>query len=72
MAGSIKNQVKIQIQPSCDLNSSISTQSIVSIFVNASSSGEKLTVFVNLYVDTDLVCGLPPGRMAIDESFSLH
>jgi len=66
LLGNIKNQVKIHIQPSYALNSSISAQSTVrfgSIFVNARSSGEKLTVFVNLYVNMDyFVAFLPGGR----------
>ncbi|MDP9286893.1 MAG: hypothetical protein M3P08_01685 [Thermoproteota archaeon] len=66
MLGNIKNQVKIHIQPSYALNSSISAQSTVrfgSIFVNARSSGEKLTVFVNLYVNIGyFVAFLPGGR----------
>ncbi|MDP9286845.1 MAG: hypothetical protein M3P08_01425 [Thermoproteota archaeon] len=64
---SIKNQVEIQIQPSYSLNSSISAQSTVrfgSTCISTRSSGEKLTVFVNLYANTELVCGLPPGRKA--------
>gem|GEM_PF-4079550 len=53
MSGSIKNQVKI---PPYSFNSSISAQSTVrfgSIFINAHSSGEKPTIFVNLYAYTD-------------------
>ena len=51
-------KVKIQIQPSYPLNSSILAQSTVrfgSICVKARSSGEKLTVFANLYANTDFI-----------------
>jgi hypothetical protein len=71
MAGSIKKQVEIQIQRSYPLNSSISAQSTVrfgSIFVNARSSGEKLTIFVNLYTNTDSESVSLPGGRPINPS----